>query len=153
MSAFTPDSLRVQDPFKRPERQHGEDDVEDPKKGDGKKTAGRKGRQGDDSGESSQTPKVPALSARAFYPSDADEEVELVLRADGDYEGSIWIEGLGDDGAAENLPLSSAEIVGVGPAEVEQSKIKNMILAAEETVRVRLRLKQSGKYAVRATLA
>ena len=131
----------------------GDDDVEDPKKGDGKKTGGRKGRQGDDTGKSSQTPKVPALSARAFYPSDGDEEIELVLRADGDYDGNVWIEGLGDDGSAENLPLESAEIVGAGPAEVEQSKIKNLKLNAEETVRVRLRLKRPGKYAVRATLA
>lgn len=131
----------------------GDDDVEDPKKGDGKKTGGRKGRQGDSSGDSSVAPKVPALSSRAFYPSDDDDAIELVLRADGDYEGSVWIEALGDDGSAENLLLESAEIVGVGAAEVEQSKIKNVTLVVEETVRVRLYVKQPGKYAVRATLS
>lgn len=131
----------------------GDDDVDDPKKGDGKSTGGRKGRQGENSGDSSLTPKVPALSARAFCPSDNEDAVELVLRADGDYEGNVWIEGLGDDGSAENLALESAEIVGVGPVEVEQSKIKGVTLAAEAPVRVRVRLKQPGKYAVRAMLS
>ena len=60
---------------------------------------------------------------------------------------------MGDDGSAENLPLESAAIVGSGTAEVEQSKIKNVKLAPDETVRVRLRLRQPGKYAVRATLS
>lgn len=131
----------------------GEDDVDDPKKGDGKSTGGRKGRQGENSGDASLAPKFPVLSARAFCPSDSNDSVELVLRADGDYNGNVWIEGLGDDGSAENLPLESAEIVGVGPAEVEQSKVKNVKLTAEQAVRVRLRLKQPGKYAVRATLS
>lgn len=131
----------------------GDDDVEDPKKGDGKSTGGRKGRQGENSGDSSVAPKVPALSARAFCPSDSEGVVELVLRSDGDYEGNVSIEGLGDDGSAENLALESAEIVGVGPADVEQSKIRNVKLAADQAVRVRVRLKQSGKYAIRATLS
>jgi hypothetical protein len=130
----------------------GDDDVEDPKKGDEKNTGGRKGRQGEDEGKSSITPKTPYLNARAFNPSDS-EAIELVLRADGDYDGNVWIEGLGDDGSAENLPLESAEIIGVGPVEVEQNKIKNVKLAAEETVRLRLRAKRPGKYAIRATLA
>jgi hypothetical protein len=131
----------------------GDDDVDDPKKGDGKSTGGRKGRQGENSGDSSVAPKVPALSARAFCPSDNEDIVELVLRSDGDYEGNVWIEGLGDDGSAENLALESAEIAGGGHAEVEQSKIKNMKLTANQAVRVRVRLKQPGKYAVRATLS
>ena len=120
---------------------------------DGKKTGERKGRQGEDAGNTSNKPKVPALNARAFCPSDSDEAVELVLRTDGDYDGNVWIEGVGEDGSAENLPLESAEIVGGGPAEVEQNKIKNVKLAAGESVRVRVGLKRPGKYAVRATLA
>ncbi|HEV2842078.1 MAG TPA: hypothetical protein VGW39_12185 [Chthoniobacterales bacterium] len=131
----------------------GDDDVDDPKKGDGKSTGGRKGREGEDEGESSIAPRIPYLRARAFNPSDSDDAIELVLRADANYDGSVWIEGLGDDGSAENLPLESAEIIGVGPVEVEQSKIKNLKLAAEETVRVRLRARRPGKYAIRATLS
>jgi hypothetical protein len=127
-------------------------EVEDPKQGDRKNTGGRKGNTGEDPGESKLAPKVPALESRAFSPA-ADEAVELVLRSDGDYEGNVWIEGLGDDGSSENLPLESAEIIGGGPAEVEQSKIKDMKLSAGETVRVRLRLRVPGKYAVRARLA
>ncbi|MDD5199830.1 MAG: hypothetical protein PHC88_08505 [Terrimicrobiaceae bacterium] len=131
----------------------GDDDVDAPKKGDDKSTGGRKGRQGENSGDSSVAPKVPSLFTRAFCPSDSQDAVELVLRSDGDYEGNIWIEGLGDDGAAENLVLESAEIVGIGPAEVEQSKIKNVTLTTGQAVRVRVFLKQPGKYAVRATLS
>jgi hypothetical protein len=127
-------------------------EVEDPKEGDRKNTGGRRGRVGEASGDSKLAAKSPALMTRAFSPSD-DDTVELVLRCDGDYEGNVWIEGLGDDGSSENLPLESAEIIDSGPAEVEQSKIKDMKLAAGQTVRVRLRLRQPGKYAVRATLA
>ena len=60
---------------------------------------------------------------------------------------------MGDDGSTDNLPLESAEIISVGAAEIEQSKIKNVKLTAGETVRVQLRVRQPGKYAVRATLA
>jgi hypothetical protein len=126
-------------------------DVEDPKEGDRKNTGGRKGRSGEGTGGSKLVPKVPAVETRAFSPSN-DDTVELVLRSDADYEGNVWIEGLGDDGSSENLPLESAEIIDGGPAEVEQSKIKDVKLAAGEPVRVRLRLRQPGKYAVRATL-
>jgi hypothetical protein len=77
----------------------------------------------------------------------------MVLRADGDYEGNVWIEALGDDGLSDNLPLESAEFIGAGPADIEQSKIKDVRLSAGVTVRVRLRLKHPGKYAVRAILA
>lgn len=97
--------------------------------------------------------KGPHLTARAFIPSDEKTSLELVLRVDADYEGNICIAGVGDDGSSDDLLLDSAEIVGVGPAEVEQSKIKNLKLTAEEAVRVRVRLKQPGKYAVRATLS
>lgn len=130
-----------------------DDNVDDSKEGDGKKTGGRKRRRSEDSGDSSVTPKMPHLNSRAFNPSDDAEAIELVLRTDGDYEGNVWIEGLGDDGSADTLPLESAEIVGVGPADVEQGKIKNVKLPAGETVRVRLRAHQPGKYAVRATLS
>jgi len=88
-----------------------DEDVEDPKDGDGKKTGGRKGRGSEGGGDSKHTPKVPALTTRAFSPS-ADETVELVLRSEGDYQGNVWIEALGDDGSSDNLPLESAEIIG-----------------------------------------
>lgn len=130
----------------------GDGDVEDPKEGDGKKTGGRKRLHGEGGGDSKFAPKVPMLVSRAFRSS-GDDFVELVLRADGDYEGNVWIEAFGDDGSSDNLPLESAEIIDSGPAEVEQSKIKDVKLAANEPVRVRLRLKQPGKYAVRAILA
>lgn len=102
-------------------------------------------------GEMSAARKLPALTARAFIPSD-DDAIELVLRADGDYEGNVWIAGVGDDGSTDDLPLESAEVIGLGPVEVEQSKIKNVKLSAGQPLRVRLRFRQPGKYAVRATL-
>jgi hypothetical protein len=129
-----------------------EGEVDDPEDGDQKNTGGRKGRSGEDGGGSKLTPKVPALETRAFSPSN-DDAVELVLRSDGDYDGNVWIEGLGDDGSSENLGLESAEIIGGGMAEVEQSKIKDVKLVAGEPLRVRLRFREPGKYAVRATLA
>jgi hypothetical protein len=128
------------------------DDVEDPTKGDQANTGGRKGRYGEREGDRSLAPK-PKLTMRAFCPADDNELIELVLRADENYEGSVWIEGLGDDGSSDNLPLACAEIIGVGESEVEQNKIKNVKLTAGEAVRLRLRLRQPGKYAVRATLA
>ena len=90
-----------------------DDDVEDPTKGDQENTGGRKGRHGEREGDKILTPK-PNLTTRAFCPSDTDDIVELVLRADNDYEGNVWIEGLGDDGSSDNLPLESAEIVDAG---------------------------------------
>jgi hypothetical protein len=128
-----------------------EGDVDDPKQGDQKNTGGRKGRSGEGADDSNLTPKVPALETRAFSPSN-DETVELVLRSNGDYDGNVWVEGFGDDGSSENLALESAEIVGGGSAEVEQGKIKDVKLTSGEPLRIRLRFKEPGKYAVRATL-
>src|ERR1051325_9573266 len=105
------------------------------------------------SGNAKRGLNVPKLKARAFCPSDNPETIELVLRADSDYEGDVWIEGFCDDGSSDDLPLASAEIIGAGPIEVEQNKLKNVKLVAGETVRFQLRLRQPGKYAVRATLA
>ena len=92
----------------------GDDDVDDPKKGDEKNMGGRKGRQGEDEGKSSIIPKAPYLKARAFNPSDANQAIEL-YSCDSDYDGSVWIEGLGDDGSAENLPLSPPRLLGSDP--------------------------------------
>jgi len=128
-------------------------DVEDPKDGDSKKTGGRKSRKGDGTGDSSVAPKIPVLRSRAFYPSDGDGTIEVILRCDGDHEGSVWLEALGDDGSAENVAVESAEIIGVGPAAVEQSKIRNLKFKAEEVIRLRVRLKSRGKYALRGMLA
>lgn len=154
-----PQQVKIKTRMMRKTKEHGkkggggeDDDVEDPTKGDQKNTGGRRGRHGESEGDKTLTPK-PTLATRAFCPSDADDVVELVLRVDNDYEGNVWIEGLGDDGSSDNLPLESAEIVDVGQAQVEQNKIKDVKLAAGETVRFRLRLRQPGKYAVRATLA
>lgn len=154
-----PQPVKIKTRIMRKTKESGEkgaggdgDNVENPTKGDQENTGGRKGRDGERDADKMLTPK-PNLTTRAFCSSDADEVIELVLRTDNDYEGNVWIEGVGDDGSSNNLPLESAENVVAGPAEVEQNKIKDVKLAAGETVRFRLRLKQPGKYAVRATLA
>jgi len=131
----------------------GGDDVDDPKNGDGKNTGGRKRRRGEGTGDSKVVPKIPVLRTRAFYPSDGGGCFEVILRCDSDYEGNVWLEALGDDGSAESVAIESAEIIGVGPVEVEQSKIKKLKLTAEDAVRLRVRLKSRGKYALRGTLA
>ena len=155
-----PQKVKIRSRTKRKTKEGGtsgtddnDGDVDDPKDGDGKKTGGRKGQKGDNSGDTKTEPKTPALTVRAFCPTGADDTFEVVLRSDGDYEGHVWIEAVGDDGSTENVPLDSAEIIGVGPVEVEQGKIKNLQLDAEHTVRLRVRPRILGKYALRATLA
>jgi hypothetical protein len=127
--------------------------VEDPKAGDGQNTGGRKDHKDEDDGKSSLTPKVPTLMTRAFCPSDGDGSHEVVLRCDGDYEGAVRLDALGDDGSAENITLESAEIVGVGTAEVEGNKIKNLAFRQGEVTRLRVRLTNRTKYALRGSLA
>lgn len=129
------------------------DDVDDPKNGDGEKTGGRKTRKGDTEGNSNIKPKAPGLQSRAFLPSDGDGSYEIILRCDGEYEGNVWIEALGDDGTAENVALESARLVDGGSVEVEQSKIKNLRLKSGEVVRLRVRLKSRTRYALRGMLA
>ena len=114
--------------------------------------AGRQRRSGDRKTGPEVPARIPGLSARAFSLS-GDDTIELVLRSDGDYTGDVRIEGVGDDGSSEDLLLESAEIIGLGLADVEQNKIKNIRLAAAEAVRLRVRLRKPGKYAIRATLA
>lgn len=128
-------------------------DVDAPKSGDGKNTGGRKKRNDDDGGDSKVEPKVPFLRTRAFCPSGADGSYELVLRCDDDYLGNVWIEAVGDDGSAESVTLEFAEIIGAGPIEVEQSKLKNIKFNADEALRLRLRLKSRAKYALRGVLS
>lgn len=128
------------------------DEIEDPKQGDGKNTGGRKGEKGEGAGEVAVEPKVPVVTSRAFTPGN-DDTIELILRSEDSYEGGVWIEGVGEDGNADQLPIESAEIVGHGPAVVDRNKISNVKLAQGEAVRVKLRLKQPGRYAVRARLA
>jgi uncharacterized cupredoxin-like copper-binding protein len=74
------------------------------------------------------------------------------LRSDGEYEGSIWLEAMGEDGSAEQIALETAELVGTGPLEVEQTKINNVRLVGNESSRLRVKLKQPGKYSLRASL-
>ncbi len=129
------------------------DDVDNPKKGDGKSTGGRKNRTGEGKGDSKIAPKTPALKTRAFCRSDSSGLFEIVLRCDEDYQGNVWLEAVGDDGAAENIVVESAELVGVGPAEAEQSKIKNLTFKPDESIRLKVKLKAPGKFSLRATLA
>lgn len=128
-------------------------EVEAPQEGDGLQTGGRKGRYGEAQGDSPVKPKVPTLTSRAFVPSDGDGSIELILRTDGPYEGAVWLEALGDDGATESLVLESAEIIGGDHVEVEHSKIESVQLDCGSPVRLRLQLRQPGKYAIRARLA
>jgi hypothetical protein len=143
---------KTKDPGKQGTHE-GSSDTDAPEKGDGKSTGGRKGQQEEGSGSSSVTPRIPSLSTRAFTPSDNEDVVELVLRANGEYQGNVWIEGIGDDGSSTNLALDSAELVGIGPADVEQNKIKNLLLSVDQPVRLRIQLKQPGKYSIRAALS
>jgi hypothetical protein len=128
-----------------------DDDVDDPTGGDGKKTGGRKGRSGGKEGDSSHTPKTPTLSSRAFTLGGEDQATEMVIRSDVMYNGDIWIEGVGDDGSTDKMILESAEVIGSGPKEVELSKIKNLSIPSDGVVRLLLKFRHPGKYALRAT--
>lgn len=128
------------------------DDVEDPKGGDGEKTGGRKNRTGAEVGDADLSPKHPNVITRAFSDSNVGDVYELILRSDGDYDGSIYLEGVGDDGSADQLALESAELIGGGSLEVERAKISKVILNDKDAVRLRVRLKQPGKYSLKVSL-
>jgi hypothetical protein len=127
--------------------------VENPGKGDGEKTGGRKRQSGEVTGDTDLTPKLPTLTTRAFCEAGTSDTYEIILRSDGDYEGAVWLEALGDDGSSENIALQSAELVGEGPVDVEQAKLKDLRLTAHQTCRLRVRLKRPGKYSLRASLS
>jgi hypothetical protein len=129
------------------------DDVEDPKKGDGETTGGRKNESREAQGKANVAPKPPDLRSRAFSSSQAHDLYEVVLRTDGDYEGSVWLDAIGDDGSTESIALDSAVIVDGDEIEVEQARIKSVSLRAGEVCRIQVRLKNAGKYSLRASLS
>jgi hypothetical protein len=129
------------------------DDLEKPEEGDGEKTGGRKKRKGEEGGNKSSTPAAPQLVTRAYTTCTEEEFYDVILRADGDFTGNVWIDSIGDDGAVDPLPLEAAEVDGGGQLEIENNKIKNVCLTANSVTRLRVRLKNSGKYALRASLS
>jgi hypothetical protein len=131
----------------------GGDDVENPENGDGQTTGGRKQKAGEGEGDFDLPPKLPNLTARAFCESPKSDVYEVVLRSDGDYSGNVWIEALGDDGTAENIPLESAETATGKTLQVENTKVKDLQLTAEKTLRLRVKLRRPGKYSLRASLS
>ncbi len=131
----------------------GGDDVENPKDGDAETTGGRKRKSGEKEGKSDLSPKQPNLQTRAFSQSQTNDVYELVLRSDGDYEGSVWVDAIGDDGSPEGIVLDGAEMIGRGKLEVEQARLKDVPLKAGEVCRIHVRLKNPGKYSLVASLS
>jgi hypothetical protein len=123
------------------------DDVEEPEEGDNESTGGRKRRKGGQ-GEGGSEPKPPFVQSRAFCDSTDQRTYELVLRAEADYSGDVWIDAIGDDGSADEVVLESA-IADGSAFDVERSKIKSVTLKKDEPRRVRVTLKRSGKYSLR----
>jgi hypothetical protein len=127
------------------------DEVEEPEEGDEKNTGGRKRRKGG-RGEGGSEPKPPFVQSRAFCDSEDQKTYEIVLRAESDYSGDVWIDAIGDDGSADEVVLESA--VGDGsPLEIERSKIKSVVLHKGQPHRIRVSLLRSGKYSLRPSFS
>jgi hypothetical protein len=127
------------------------DEVEEPEPGDEESTGGRKRRKGG-RGEGGSQPKPPFVRSRAFCVSDDQKSYEIVLRAESDYSGDLWLDAIGDDGTADEIVIESANS-DESDFAVERNKIKAIELRKDEPRRLRVTLRRSGKYSLRPTLS
>jgi hypothetical protein len=128
----------------------GPGDLEDPRKGDDFPTGGKRRREGEGTGIEGLEPRVQ-LSARAFPISSETEAYDVILRSDKDYSGSVHIEAIGDDSGGAALALVNASI-GDQKLAVEGARVDGLNIKADSSLRLRIKLRNPGKYAVRAIL-
>jgi hypothetical protein len=96
---------------------------------------------------------VPNITSRAFITPEDDDVYEVVVRSDGDYEGTIYIDAIGENGANEALPLLAAATADGEKLEVDYNRIKSVRIFKDIPNRIGIRFKTPGKYSLRASVS
>lgn len=121
--------------------------------GDGENTGGRTKTRGPEAPKQPSQPVVPNITSRAFITPEDDDVYEVVVRSDGDYEGAIYIDAIGENGANEALPLLAAAAADGEKLEVDYNRIKSVRISKDIPSRIGIRFKTPGKYSLRASLS
>jgi hypothetical protein len=115
-----------------------------------KRKGGRNERGGTGGQDSRDIPDpLPELVVRAM--STSTNSYDLILRADDDFEGSVHVFAVGEDGGRETVQIDTAT-TAVGDHEVANGTVKGISLDPDTPLRVKIVLKSNDRLALHCEL-
>lgn len=131
----------------------GKGETIDPKKGDGKKTGGRMDQTGgDDEGGGAATSPRGQIELRSYQDNSTDGAYNLVARTSGTYTGDICIDAVTEDGSPISCPLAAAFDENGNSITVAGNRITGISIPADDSLKLRVVLKQPMRVALRASI-